>query len=223
MERNLLCRGWRFVLLSPVILVLTAASSGCVGLIANIFYNGRMVPPPCDALEEKRVAVICAAESGDFGPNPNASMLARRIGQLLTRHGRKIEVVDYQQIEAWHDEHDTDYIDYVEVGRGVKADIVVAIELETLSLQDNQTLWKGRANYQLRVIDVANKGREVYSPFNPEFTHPRMSGLHTASVSKRDFRNQFIDALANDIAKHFYAHDLNQDIASDTPELSRFE
>ncbi len=193
-------------------------NSGCVGLVSALLYKGRMTPASCKELKGKRVAVICIGDSGDFGPNPNAGLLARRIGRLLKENVREIDLVSPQQIDAWMDEHDVDFVDYVAIGKGVKAEMVVVVDLKSFYLQDSDTLYKGQAECKLQVFDVAD-GDEIYAPYMPPTIYPRMQGLPTSGVSSEQFRQKFIDVLATDIAVHFYAHDQNEQIAIDTPDL----
>jgi hypothetical protein len=216
MERKL--RSGRRWFSLALLAIITATAPGCVGLLATALYRGRMAPPECTALEGKKVAIVCTANSGDFGPNPSAGIIARHVGRKLNSHVKDIKVINQQNVDAWIDEHDVDYIDYAEVGKGLKADMVVAIEIESMRLQDNATLYKGNTEYTLKVIDVKN-GREVFSPFTPPAVYPRNTGFHTASVSKEQFRQKYLEVVADEIARRFYEHDLNQQIAIDTPDL----
>jgi len=142
---------------------------------------------------------------------------------LLAENVKKIDVVSQQKIAAWMDQHDMEYIDHAEIGRAVQADMVVAIDVEALRLQDSQTLYKGRADYRLEVIDVKDNGRVVFAPFTPPVIYPRISGLPTTSVAKEQFRQKFVEIIADDVARHFYAHDLNQQVAIDPPDLDGIE
>ncbi|MCA9268179.1 MAG: hypothetical protein KDA41_06895 [Planctomycetales bacterium] len=206
-------------LLLPLLLL---AANGCASLLATAFYRGNLAPADCNALEGKKVAVICTAAGGDFGPNPNAGPLSRQVGQLLATNVPEIKLVSQQKVDAWMDENDTSFLDYEEIGKGLKADMIVSIEIESLRLQDNQTMYKGQTSYRLKAIDVADGGREVYAPFTSPLIYPRISGVHTASVSLEEFRQKYLEVLAEDIAHHFYEHDLNQQIAIDTPDITRF-
>ena len=219
MDRSALPRPARRLGLLLLLALTMAPASGCVGLIATVLYKGRMAPAAFPDLEGSRVAVVCLADSGDFGPNPNAGLLAKFVGNTLAMHVPDIDVVDAQRMAAWHDEHNTEYVEYLEMGKGVKADYVVGIELEEFRLQDSATLFKGRAEYGLKVIDVNNNGKTVYAPFTGPVTYPKISGLHTAGVSEREFRQKFLQVLAVEISQHFYSHDLNAKIAADTPDL----
>lgn len=202
------------------VVLLTAGlvhSSGCI--LVPAFYRGRIAPPACDKLEGQRVAVVCTSNSSDFGPNPNTDLIARRVGSLLDENVKRIDVVSHQKVAAWLDEHDVDFIDYSEIGRGLEADLVVAIEIESIKLQDNPTMYKGRADYALEVIDIQEGGRAIYTPYAPPVIWPRIAGMSTTSVAKEQFRQKFVDVVSGDIARNFYAHDLNQQIAVDTPDL----
>ncbi len=215
MERKLRVERWLVV----TMLALTAMTSpGCVGLMATMLYRGRMAPAECKALEGKKVAIVCTANSGDFGPNPSAGIIARHIGQKLSANVKNIKIVNQQNIEAWIDEHDVEYIDYAEVGKGVKAELVVVVEIESQRLQDNATLYKGHTEYTLKVIDPKD-GREVFAPFTPPVIYPKISGIHTAGVSKEQFRQRYLEVVAEEIAHRFYEYDLNQQIAVDTVDL----
>lgn len=215
MERTL--RAGRY-LIALLLAMSIMAAPGCVGLVATMLYRGRMAPAECSALEGKKVAVVCTANSGDFGPNPSAGIIARHVGQKLKDNVKEIKIVNPQNIEAWIDEHDAEYIDYAEVGKGVKAEMVVAIEIESQRLQDNATLYKGHTEYKLKVIDVKD-GSEIFAPFTPPVIYPKYSGLHTASVSKEQFRQKYLEVVAAEIARRFYEFDLNEQIAVDTIDL----
>ena len=220
MERNP-SFSWRELRPAMLLLagLLVVANTGCVGLLANVLYRGRLAPAACDRLEGKRVAVVCTSNSSDFGPSPNADLIAKGVGILLAENVEEIEVVAHQKVAAWLDEHDVDFIDHTEIGRALNVDYVVAIDIELLRLQDNQTLYKGNASYRLEVIDITDDGRAVYAPFTPPVIHPKISGVPTTSVTKEHFRRQFVEVIAGDIARHFYEHDLNELVARDRADL----
>jgi hypothetical protein len=207
----------RRLLLWLVVASIATLQAGCI--VVPMMYRGRMAPAACDKLEGHRVAVVCTSNSSDFGPSPNADLIARRVGALLSENVKDIDVVQHQRVGAWMDEHDAEYIDYLEIGQGLQADYVLAIEIESLQLQDNATLYKGRADFQLELLSMKDKGRAVYTTFTPPVIYPNMSGFPTTSVSKEQFRRKFSDVVATSIAKHFYEHDLNDEIAMDTPDL----
>ena len=208
-------RYYQIALLLLAILI-PLSQPGCI--LIPVLYRGRIAPAQCAALEGKTIAVVCTSNSSDFGPSPDAELVARRVSSLLANNVADVQVVAYQRVAAWMDEHDAQYVDYAEIGRDLNADLVVGIDIEALRLQDNSTLYKGQAVYQMEVIDVA-EDRIVFETFTPPVIYPKISGLPTTSVSKEQFRRKFTDVLAGDIARHFYEHDLNEQVAIDTPDL----
>ena len=193
------------------------AHSGCI--LVPVLYRGRMAPAECDKLEGKVVAVVCTSNSSDFGPSPDAELVARRVSSLLARNVKDVKVVAYQRVGAWMDEHDSQYVDYAEIGRDLNADLVVGIDIESFSLQSSATLYQGNAVYRLEVIDVG-EDRVVYETFTPPVVYPPMRGVPSTEATKEQFRRTFTDILGGNIARHFYEHDLNDQIAIDTADLN---
>lgn len=210
---NLLARRSLLLLLAALTLL---AHNGCI--LVPVLYRGRMAPAACKNLQGKTVAVVCTSTSSDFGPSPDAELVARRVSSLLARNVKDIKVVAYQRVSAWMDEHDSEYVDYAEVGRDLNADLVVGIDIESLRLQDGSTLYQGNAVYRMEVVDV-NEDRIVYETFTPPVIYPPMRGVPSTEASLEQFRRTFTDILGDNIARHFYEHDLNDQIAVDTADL----
>ena len=200
-------------------LAITACGCGLVANVLNVVGVGLM-PAAYSGLEEKKVAVICVSNSELFGPTSTSDDLARRINKLLGKNVKRIEIVPTQRVNDWIDMHDWDMVDFVSIGRGVEAEMVVAIDLNSLSLHDGATMFKGRANVQIVVYDVVS-GTEVFSKSPPEIEFPVTAGVPSTSTSEREFRKMFLDNLASRIARNFYAFDINDDVASDVATLSR--
>ena len=59
--------------------------------------------------------------------------LVRQVGERLTKKVKKIKVVDEREVSEWTDENS--WQKFTEVGKALKADMVVGIELERFSLQ----------------------------------------------------------------------------------------
>jgi hypothetical protein len=198
-------------------LLVLVTSTGCVRLAANLLYaaHGNLAPAKFDGLEKKRVAVVCVSNNEAFGPNPITPLLAQRVTNLLAKNVDDIQIVDQQDIAAWIDRNDWDYLDFRAVGKGVKADVVLSIDLNTFSLYDSKTMFKGRCDYQIVVHDVAT-GRELFSVSPPLLEYPKNSAQHTTETSEKDFRRRFLDLLARHISRNFYAYDASEDVAIDS-------
>ena len=189
--------------------------------MANLIHavKGNKVPAQFDGLAEKRVAVVCASQSESFGLRPIAPIIAKSVGDLLAANVHKISVVDQQEIDDWMDRHDWDGIDYLSVGRSVKADAVVAIDIDSFSLSDSATMYKGRSDIGLTVYDVAT-GKVVYSNIPPQIQFPKNAVFHTADMSKREFRRRFLNVVSQRIARTFYPYDVQEDFAQDRTPIA---
>lgn len=191
--------------------------SGCVGTLANLMHvaHGNLVPANYEGLEEKKIAVVCVSNSEAFGPSNASVQLARMVGQLIKSNVDKSEVIDPQKIADWIDRNDWDYMNYPEVGRAVKADMVVAIDLDSFSLDDGKTLYRGRAQIKVVVYDMTEGGKEVFAYTPTEVIFPESSGYHATETTEEVFRRQFVAVLANRIARQFYSYDAQDDFARD--------
>ena len=168
-------------------------------------------------LNGKRVAVICRATSLEYAHPTVSRDLAVRVGALLRQHGRKVEVVDERELADWVDKHD--WQDYHEVGRALKADMVVGIDLERFELSRGSTLLQGQADVRLAVYDV-KKNDKVWQPAKQlSVKFPPNSPYAAADRQEDDFRRQFLDVLAERVARHFYDYDSRKDFALDSTVL----
>ncbi len=191
--------------------------SGCVGLLANVLNAsmGNFVPARYDGLAEQRVAVICISQSSSFGPSSAADQIAARVERYLQKNVADITLVPRQEIVDWMDRHDWNQIDYREVGQGVGAQAVVAIDLLNFSLYEGKTLFKGRADLEVSVYDLNTSDSIVYNQTPPTIEWPITGGRHVADTSEADFRRQFVDLIGSKVARHFYPYDAAEDFGRD--------
>lgn len=216
---NTLVRKLTFLLLLTICL---SPMVGCVGMFANFLnvMGAGLMPPAFSGLEDQKVAVICVSNSELFGPTSTSTELSVRVNRLLTRKVKDIEIVSPQRLDDWIDQNDWDMTDFVSIGRGVGADRVVAIDIDSLSLHDGATMFKGRTNIHLVVYDM-NTGQELFSSSPPQIEFPTSTGVPATSTSEREFRKMFLDAVAGRIARNFYSFDINDDVAADVVTHSR--
>ncbi len=197
-----------------VLLALVLSSgSGCVGLANWVLWGlkGEKVPAPYKGLAGKRVAIVCATSSSAFEPNGITGSIARQIAEILQREVKGISIVPLEEVADWIDRNDWSQMDYRQVGRGVKADKVVAVEFDYLTFQDNATTVRGRASFSVSVFDVASGNREFHKEV-PEHVYPTHA---PASMSSVQFRALYTSRLANMIAQYFYDHDFTQNFGLD--------
>jgi hypothetical protein len=170
-----------------------------------------------EGLKGKRVAVICRATSLEYAHPTVSRDLAVRVAALLQEKLRKVEIVDERELADWVDKHDWD--DYREVGRALKADMVVGIDLERFELSRGSTLLQGQADVRLAVYDV-KEGAKVWEPSRlVSVKFPPNSPYAAADRQEDDFRRQFLGVLAERVARHFYEYDSRRDFALDSTVL----
>jgi hypothetical protein len=206
------------VWLASLLLIVAVAATGCVGTLANLMYaaQGNQVPARYTGLKDKRVAVVCVSNSEAFGPSYASRALTVLVGKLLRENVSGVTLVDSQKIADWIDRNDWDYVDYLAVGRGVDAEVVLAIDLDSFSLHEGQTLYKGRADVNVVVYDLTQGGKEVFSYSPTQIEFPENAGHHTTDMSEEAFRRQFLGVIASRVARQFYPYDVKEDFARDT-------
>ncbi len=201
-------------LLLLALLPLLTCATGCAVLYQLAYGDGPKVPPKYSALKGKRVAVVCVMNSSAYGDGEVSMALSDRVGRLLVQRGDKIEVVPQDQVLDWMDTNDWDESNFVDVGRGVKADMVVGIDVAAFSIHESKTLLKGRASVTTTVFDVA-KGTEVFRTTDHEHSFPTSHAIPIVSTDWRSFERLYIEVLAEHIAKNFYEYSLVEDFARD--------
>jgi hypothetical protein len=205
-------------------LLLSLSANGCVGLTAHVLYwikGGHTIPAEFPGLSGKRVAVVCVANASSFGPNSFSTMVERAVAIILHQNVKKIALVHHDEVAEWIDRNDWDQIDYRQIGRGVSADLVLAIDLDGIRLHEGMTLYKGRADVAVTVYDMSQNGQVVFRKTVPDFTFPRNGARHSTEMSETRFRQLFITVLSQHIAKYFYEYRLEDDFANDAFALNR--
>lgn len=212
----------RLVALPLLVAAVAGLGSGC-GLVVNLMHAGwgHMVPAEFEGLAARQVAVVCVSETNTFGPRPISELIARQVTALLKENVRKIEMIDQQRVDRWIDENDWNQVDYLEIGHGLGAETLVAIDIVSFRLHEGQTMYKGRAEADIAVYDLTADGTEVFRKSLQEIQFPANSGQHTTDISERAFRGKFVDVVANHIARIFYAYDFKEDFARDPTFIGR--
>jgi hypothetical protein len=189
--------------------------TGCAVLYQLAYGDGPTVDAKYAGLQGKRVAVVCVMHSSSYGDGEVSTVLADQVGRLLRAKGDKIEVVRQDDVADWMDTNDWDESNFVDVGSGVKADMVVAIDVAAFSVHESKTLLKGRARLTTTVYDVAQGGAEVFRTTDYEHSFPTSHAIPVISTDWRTFERMYVDVLAEHIAKNFYQYSLVEDFARD--------
>jgi ABC-type uncharacterized transport system auxiliary subunit len=198
---------------------LLAVAAGCNAVATAwwVFKDGKTYPAEYKGLNGKKVAVIVRGpQTGMFRQSQSMPyQLTRNINRLLKENlGKKTQIVSAERIEKFTDNQEWD--DFVEVGRQLNADRVVAIEVDDFRQMMLATTCEGFASLSISVYDVENDGEEVYGPKTMRDIRypPTMDSMPRGNMSDAQFSELFIRYLADHIARNFYDHDPRADFGN---------
>ena len=208
----------RTFLLFTLLVIVTASSTGCIHtLLATGIYlwqGGDVVPAECDALENQRVVVICRPPSShEYRHAGAAREIGTSVSRLLRENVPRVDVVSPREVDNWIDEQDWD--NYKDLGRAVKANRVVHIELDKFELYKGSTLYQGDAELNVTVYDMDDRGEILWERNVGQVLFPRNSGIPAADKSLHQFQSQFVGIVSQQLASLFYKHDPNATFAID--------
>jgi hypothetical protein len=197
--------------------LLALGSTGCVGIAAQMIHvlRGNKVPAEFDGLAGKRVAVVCVANTTSYDASAASSQLAQMIEILLRQNVKDIEIIRQQDVADWIDSNDWENIDYSELGKALKAEMIVAIDMDGLRMHEDATMYRGRADVTIRVFDMSKRAATVFSRAMPNFSYPTQSGIHVSETTIAAFQRKFMNELARDVGRHFYAYEFAENFARD--------
>jgi hypothetical protein len=203
-------------------LTLLLASLGGCAIMNHLLWvtQGATIPAEFDGLKGKRVAVVCVSPNDDFGPGSVSVELSRSVEMLLKERVKEIKVVRHEEVANWIDRNNWRH-DYLDIGKGVKADMLVAIELGRFSLYEGSTLFQGRANAQVTVFDMTQGGTKVFVSHLDDFTFPNRGAQPVTDISEARFKRAFVTVLAQNIGRSFYEYDIQENVAPDAASLTR--
>jgi hypothetical protein len=184
--------------------------TGCNLLLTQLSYwsGGNLIPAEYGGLEKQRVAIVCVSDNASYGVGRESEELSRAIGSILKQNVKEIELVRQDEVADWIDKNDWSEVDYREVGKGVKADRIIAIDLAGFRLYEGQSLYRGRASITVTVYDLKDEGKEVFRRAMPEIRFPANGVYHSSETSETAFRRSFIKVISEQVARYFYDYDM---------------
>lgn len=213
--RNAIVNRMTWLLLAGMLL---ATQSGCVGIMAQLVRvgGGDLKEAEFKGLKGKRVAVVCVSQQSAYGPGEEARQVGNAVERSLKKEVRRIKIIDQDQIAEWIDSHDWNEIDYREIGKGLKADMVVGIDLASYSIAEGGTLLKGRSQYAVKVYDMTKGGKIVWSRTDgPPFEFPKTGARYRDATNEAKFKRRFVAMLGQHIARYFHAYPYAEEVALD--------
>lgn len=204
MQRRMLSySGW----LAAFMMAVLITQGGCKNLLitAAYFIKGTNDEAEFEGLKDKRVAIVCRPlVELKYNTGTATNDLANRVGQLLRQKGKRVKVVKQSQVNDWTDENPDQELE--EVGKGVRADVVLGIDIEQFSLLLGQTLYQGKSLVKLSVVNVED-GEILWEKTMRQIVWPTRGGRAAQDEPLSQFQNEYIEVLATEIGNHFYPHD----------------
>lgn len=210
-----LVRPTRFAVGIIALMFVWCAQPGCM-LLSNVMHavGANQVPPECDQLEDSKVAILVVTDKSQYSDDITARLLTRKLAGLFTNEVKGIDLIREDVVQDWRDTHGWDNADYLELGRGVEAEKLLVVELADVKLRDGATLYRGRANVNVTVFDMAEE-RELFNKEIDEFTYPVNAGQYTSETTEPKFRKLFLDMMSRRIGRAFHPYDFADTIALD--------
>ncbi|MCE9554718.1 MAG: hypothetical protein K8T91_15280 [Planctomycetes bacterium] len=198
-------------------MVLPVTGWGC-----SLLATGLWVLDPNDTeaeykgLKEQRVAVVCRAGAASQMEAAGATHeIARQVSALLKKNVPHIRLISQKDVDDWMDNNEMKSC--AELGKALRADKVVAIDLAQLSLYDGKTLFQGRAQANLTVYDIRDGSSVELRP--ADVSYPPKNGVPT-DIPEQQFRARFLEVLCGQLARRFYRFDsgeVDDNFYSETP------
>ncbi len=209
---NLRLRAACFALLAGIALI----QSGC-GMMSNLIHasGADMVPAKYKGLEDATVAIVTVTDSSQYSDDIVARELSYRIGEILTQKVDDVKLVREDKIQQWRDVNGWDSIDFHSIGEGVKAEKVLGIEITGMKLREGSTLYRGRSDVIIKVIDVETGTVDFVQQLD-EFIYPTMAGQSATETTESRFRKLYLNMLAQEIGRSFHRYDAIDRIALDS-------
>ena len=96
-----------------------------------------------------------------------------------------------------------------------KADMVLNIELGHFELFAGQTVYQGNTDVSLKVNDMNDSGRQVWSKALGEVLYPTHGPIAVQEKREGQFQREFVNVVATEIGKRFYKHAPHENFAID--------
>lgn len=185
--------------------LLLVCLSGCSAISTLAYFiDPNDTPAAYKGLTDKKTVVVCRAESLEYSDPLIGRELSGVIGRKLEQNDKKIAVVDDQKLADWTDRND--WSDYRQVGKALKSDMVVGVDIERFAIRQGPTLLQGQADIRISVYDIKDGGKKVWEYRPATIKFPPNAPIPASERQEADFRRQFIDRVAEEIAHNFYAY-----------------
>lgn len=196
-------------------------SVGCtpatLAMLMRPFYDD-VAPPECPIAKkgkEVTVAIVCRFNGQEDRPEimPAEQELAEYLQKILKKryqdNKEKVAIIPPSRVRPYLARKGSDAASMHELGKELKADYVISLEITQFALTDNslRTLYRGTAEIDVKALDISKDAGEatVYTNIYKR-EYPRGRHIDAGEMSMLQFRHAFELSVANDIAKFFATH-----------------
>jgi hypothetical protein len=139
-----------------------------------------------------------------------ALKLAEEIHRLSKENGEKVTVVKPNLVEQYKSNHPNwQTLDPEKVGHDFKADYVIDLEIDKLSLYEhgaNQQIYRGQAQILVSVLDMKHPDDIKSKEFNDRYPVEARGDMTPFEVTPTAFRDKFLEHAAKRLAFYFVDH-----------------
>ncbi len=200
-------------------LLILSGSTGCVSFAANMLnaIYGNESKPEFEGMKDQRIAIICSNESG-IGKDETTNRLAANIRTAIGNKLTKATIIRQEEIDGWLRDNPNGLDASAQIGKAVKADYVISVDMRNLKVRDGQTLYRGRADYSVEVYSPS-KEKIVFRKSIPEYTYPQEAAISTTEMDEAKFRRIYLTMAGEKISRLFISSPMGADIATDARML----
>jgi phosphoribosyl-ATP pyrophosphohydrolase len=194
-------------------------ASGCTpGAISYLAYhlNDRKLPAACKLAEEgKEVTVAIVCRFAESPSSPELWTTDMEIADLLLAHlvkgcqdnGEKVKFVSNARVKTYLTRPISGVSSLQELGRQVKADKVIDLEIGSLSLlmPNSPGLLQARASVDVSLVIVDPAPGKEAVPFTKTYSLTFPKDRPDMDGDPRTFRNKVSTRIARDIHRYFTA------------------
>lgn len=177
--------------------------------------KGHTLPAAYDGLEEKKIAVVCISDASAYGPDTLTYTISNALSIKLAQGLKEDSVIiPVTYTEQWIDTNGWDGRDFLALGKGVGANAVVAVDVQSYSIHEGSTMFKGKSDITATVYNIDKEG-QVDFHYGPKlFEYPEY-GRPAIQTSEREFETIYLSQLITDLANQFTPHDHMESFAND--------
>jgi len=147
-----------------------------------------------------------------------ALLTGHHLQEACTHNKEKVKVIDARKVAEFKNSHpDWKELDAAEIGKALKANAVIVLEIGSITLHDgcDQTMFRGKAQVTVSLVRVDDEEGMTLPPRDFTCMYPGESqgGYISADLDKtpESFKAEFFDVVGRKIAWHFTAHPTKDD------------